>query len=380
MDTTTGRDSALFIIAFTCILGLVVVGRPLLVPLVFALLLWAVMNAMTDFLRRLRLPAWAAWTGTFVFAVLALYFFVQIASNEAAGIAAQAPDLATKFAGLLQKILTPLKLGVKVNDLFSRADMAGYLGDVASSLGTSLFIVLQIIIYVGFLLAQQEELVVKFADMQHDHAKRAEGISVLRAIAHQVQSYLGVCTVLSAIMAVVTYGLLHVLGVQFAGFWALILFVLTYIPTVGAVGVVFPALMAFIQFGTFWPPLLILVVLGLAHFVLLNVVETLVLGQSLNLSPFVIIIALTFWGLAWGVPGLFLAVPVTGAIAIICGHINGLKWINVLCAAPSAQLHRRLRRHHRAQQQHLHEQQHAHQHAHQDAHTHERPPEHHHPA
>jgi predicted PurR-regulated permease PerM len=373
MDTTS-RDSALFIIAFTCILGLVVEGRALLVPLVFALLLWAVMNAMTAYLMRLRLPAWAAWTGTFALSTLALYFFFLVASNEAAGIAVEGPALATKFETLLQKMLAPLKLGVNLKDMFSTADMTGYLGDVASSLGTSLMIVIQIVVYVGFLLAQQDQLVVKFADMQRDHVKRNEGIAVLQTIAHQVQSYLGVCTVLSAIMAAVTYGLLYFMGVQFAGFWALILFVLTYIPTVGAVGVIFPALMAFIQFGTLWPALVIFVVLAVAHFVLLNVVETLVLGQSLNLSPFVIIIALTFWGLAWGIPGLFLAVPVTGAVAIICGHINGLKWINTLCAAPSARLQRRLKHHHKAQQQHLHEQQHTHQHAH------EHHPEHHHPS
>jgi predicted PurR-regulated permease PerM len=102
---------------------------------------------------------------------------------------------------------------------------------------------------------------------------------------------------------------------------------------VGAIGVVFPALMALVQFGTLTSPLIILVGLGVLHFVLMNVAENIILGQTLNLSPFAIIIALTFWGLVWGISGLFLAVPVTGAIAIVCNHIKDLRWLAVLLAA-----------------------------------------------
>jgi len=148
---------------------------------------------------------------------------------------------------------------------------------------------------------------------------------------------LGVYTILSAIMALTSYALLAALAVQFAAFWAVIVFFLTYIPTVGVVAVVIPALMALVQFGSLTVPLIIIVVLSAVHFVLMNVVSTVVLGQSLNLSPFVIILALTFWGLVWGVAGLFLAVPVTAAIAIVCGHIDGLRWISILLAAPPSQ-------------------------------------------
>jgi predicted PurR-regulated permease PerM len=92
--------------------------------------------------------------------------------------------------------------------------------------------------------------------------------------------------------------------------------------------------MALVQFGTIGAPIVILIVLGGLHFVLLNVAETVILGHTLNLSPFAIILALTFWGLVWGVSGLFLAVPVTGAIAIVCNHIEKLRWISVLLGAP----------------------------------------------
>ena len=78
--------------------------------------------------------------------------------------------------------------------------------------------------------------------------------------------------------------------------------------------------------------LLIAVVLFAVHFLLTSVIETLLLGRTLDLSPFAIILSLTFWGLVWGVGGLFLAVPLTGALAIICRHLEGLEWFAELIA------------------------------------------------
>ena len=78
----------------------------------------------------------------------------------------------------------------------------------------------------------------------------------------------------------------------------------------------------------------ILIIVAGAHFVLTDIVEPIALGHSLNLSPFVIILSLTFWGLTWGISGLFLAVPMTGAIGIACRHLEGLGWIADMIAGP----------------------------------------------
>jgi len=137
-------------------------------------------------------------------------------------------------------------------------------------------------------------------------------------------------------MGLVTYLLLLVMHVSFAGFWALILFIATYIPTIGAVAVLLPALMALLQFGTFTPFLIIALSLGALHFVLANVVSTIMLGRTLDLSPLALILCLTFWGLIWGIGGLFLAVPITGALAIVCRHVEGLNWVGIVLAGPEA--------------------------------------------
>ena len=57
------------------------------------------------------------------------------------------------------------------------------------------------------------------------------------------------------------------------------------------------------------------------------------MGKSLNLSSFMIILSLTFWGLLWGIPGMFLSVPIMVMFAIICSRFDGLRGIAVMLSA-----------------------------------------------
>ena len=105
-------------------------------------------------------------------------------------------------------------------------------------------------------------------------------------------------------------------------------------PTVGSLlGVIFPALLALVQFDTLGPFFVVTVGLGLAQFLIGSVFEPAVTGRTLNLSPFMVILSLTFWGALWGVPGMFLSVPLMVVTAIVCSHFAGLRWISVLLSS-----------------------------------------------
>jgi len=54
------------------------------------------------------------------------------------------------------------------------------------------------------------------------------------------------------------------------------------------------------------------------------------MGDSLNLSPVVILLSLVFWGWLWGIVGALLSVPIAAAIKIVCENIEALKPISVL--------------------------------------------------
>jgi predicted PurR-regulated permease PerM len=61
-----------------------------------------------------------------------------------------------------------------------------------------------------------------------------------------------------------------------------------------------------------------------------NFVEPALMGRSLNLSPLVIILSLTFWATVWGIVGMFLAVPIMVIVLIVCSHIPAWRPVAVL--------------------------------------------------
>jgi predicted PurR-regulated permease PerM len=296
-----------------------------------------VFNALTERLKRLKFAPWLAWSSSLVLIAAALYLIARILGTEAIAVANLGPTYIAKLEALSARWFAFLRLGpaLSLTDLISRYDVPGMLGRTATSVGSIFFELILVATFVGFLISEQSSLPSKLARLTADTAHRDESKEVIHTIARQVQTYLGVCTLLSAAMAGATYVVLRLLGVDFAGFWALIMFLLTYIPVIGSVGVLLPSLMALLQFGSLTDFLVVAIALSAVHFLLTNVLQAILLGRSLNLSPLAIILSLTFWGLIWGVAGLFLAVPLTAAIAIICEHIDGAHWVAVVLAAPS---------------------------------------------
>ena len=57
------------------------------------------------------------------------------------------------------------------------------------------------------------------------------------------------------------------------------------------------------------------------------------MGRSLNLSSFMILLALSFWGIVWGLAGMFLAVPMMVMTGIVCAQFSGLRWFAVILSS-----------------------------------------------
>jgi AI-2 transport protein TqsA len=125
--------------------------------------------------------------------------------------------------------------------------------------------------------------------------------------------------------------LMYSVGLDFAAFWALLIFVLNFIPNIGSlVATIFPSLLALIQFDTLTPFLVILIGVGSIQMLVGNVLEPQLMGRSLNVSPLVIILSLVVWSFMWGIPGMFLAVPVTVIVMIVFYNFDSTRWIALL--------------------------------------------------
>lgn len=157
-------------------------------------------------------------------------------------------------------------------------------------------------------------------------------LSEFTEIMAEVQRYLGMKTVVSAVTGLCAALLLMVVGVDFALLWGLVAFLLNFIPTVGSIIAAVPPLAVTLvqpELGL----LSFLVVAGgylVINTVIGNIIEPQLVGRRLGLSPLVVFLSLVFWGWVWGPLGMLLSVPLTIAVRIVLERNEDLHWIAVL--------------------------------------------------
>ena len=118
-------------------------------------------------------------------------------------------------------------------------------------------------LYVAFMLLEQATFDRKIDALSPIRCRAASVRRLLGQIEQRIERYLWVKTIFSLATAVLSWCVLTAVGCQQAGFWALIIFMINYIPIVGSFfGVVFPALLVLVQFGTLGP--FVVTVVGLS--------------------------------------------------------------------------------------------------------------------
>lgn len=337
-DTERLRNIGLAVIAFGVVVTGLVLGSSLLVPLAVAILLWTLLEAMTQGFGRLsigsyRLPRWFAMILGIAAVALGFYVIAWILLGQVGAIGAAWPRYVARFESMLSDLtqwLGPERAG-KLKDAVTAIDLTARIPRVIASTQSIIISFLLVLAYIGFLFVERSHLSEKLAAMFPDTRRAQHTASLFVTISQSVQRYLWIKTVVSVLTAVLCYAILRWLGVDFAETWALLIFVLNYIPNIGPIiAVAFPALLALVQFETPGPFITLVLSLTAIQFTIGSVMEPMLMGSTLNLSPLAIILGLAFWGTIWGIVGMFLSVPIMVAVMIVCAHVPSWRWVAIL--------------------------------------------------
>lgn len=334
-------NTALVLLVFLISLVLLYFGRNFLIPLVLAIMTWSLLDALAVYLEKIplgpaQMPRWLAMLLA-IFALFVLILLIyQILASQALSLEAAAPVYQQNFNQMLNELVT--RFGIEelpTSDRFlERINIGSLLGWLGGSVGHLLTNLVLVLIYTAFLFAEQHVMLKKLDALASSPGDAEKMRGVFTEIAAQVQSYVTMKTLVSLATGVLSYIILKLVGVDFAAVWALLIFMLNFIPNIGSIlGVILPALLTLVQFETMTPFLVITLGLGAVQFVIGNLVEPALMGKSLNLSSFMIILSLTFWGMLWGIPGMFLSVPIMVIFAIVCAKFDGLRGIAIILSA-----------------------------------------------
>ena len=180
-------------------------------------------------------------------------------------------------------------------------NVSGSLAATLSNLALTLFIF-------AFMLGGMWQLERRAQTSSRDHSPLA---ARFLAFSETIRRYMGVRAVLGLVAAILNYVLLLVLGVDYALLWAVLSFLLSFVPNIGfTLSLVPPTLLALVDSG--WQSALIVFIgYQVINNVLDNVIGPRVVGKQMQISALLSFLSVIFWAWVLGPTGAILAVPLT---------------------------------------------------------------------
>jgi AI-2 transport protein TqsA len=308
-------------------------------PLAFAFFVAVLVHPIQ---RRLSagLPSWLGWLSvlvTMLFVVGVLAVAIGLVWFSLPPVASRAPE----YLDQLQSYWESLRNWAEARDLPLPQDLdwrrlastivqplAWSLSWARSALALLAFLVL--VFFFTLLMLIEASAWRRKTEAALRARRTAAVLDTVAAVAHKVRRYMLVRTVVGLISAMLATLWLGLLGVDFALFWGLVIFLLNYVPNIGSIiSAIPPTVLAFLQFGFGWS-LLAAGGLTALNQVMGNFVDPRLEGRTLDMSSLVVLLSVIFWGWIWGIIGALLAVPLTVTIILICAHMPALQPIAVL--------------------------------------------------
>lgn len=217
-----------------------------------------------------------------------------------------------------------------IKSILSKIDFAG-IGKWALSLISGIIWGLSTVwILLIFLMLEKHSFAKKFKKI---FGKKSEGklTQIYRKIYNDMNLFFLSKFSLALLNATVSWIIMFFFGLEYALMFALLVFLLDFIPAVGGIiALSLPFLYSFTVFDSSLTPFILLACMFIPQFISWNVLEPKIMGNRLNLSSFMILIALVFWSSMWWLVGAFLAVPLMAMINIVCARFETTKWVSIL--------------------------------------------------
>jgi AI-2 transport protein TqsA len=308
------------------------VGSGVLVPFIFALFMAILGSAPLAVLLRLRVPRVIATFGVAIAIVAVVVSIGGVVARSANDFSLRLPEYIIRVQEMALAAEGHLKqkgLAIPLSEYLGQTDPRALFNILTmltlKTAGTFSQAVL-VLIAMMFMLVEAVSFRQKYVSVLGERFN----VAGMELIVSDVQRYLGIKTITSALTGFCIWALTLFMGLEFSALWGLIAFLFNYIPVIGSIVAAVPALiLCLIDFGGshfIWVGIGYLVI----NNVISNLLEPVLMGRKLGLSPLVVFFSLFFWGWLWGPAGALMSVPIMVIARILLEHNVQLHWLSVL--------------------------------------------------
>ena len=326
----------ILLIGILVIFAMLYIAKGILMPLVFSTIIAIVLQPVVKFFIRIKINRVIAILITLALSLLVIGAFGSLIFSQIGSFSDSVPALIDKFTNTLNEIITytsgyydidPVKIHDWIsktqNDLLNSSTAA--IGQTLSTLSGILVVLFLVPVYI-FLILFYEPLLLDFVYKLFSKDQQGEVHEVVTKTKTVIQRYLVGLLIEAAIIASLESTALFILGIQYALLIGILGALLNTIPYIGGlVAVALPMMVALVTKSSGWYAIYILIIYYIIQLIDNNYIVPKIVASQVKINALFSIIVVIAGNALWGIPGMFLAIPLLAIVKLIFDHVEPLK-------------------------------------------------------
>jgi predicted PurR-regulated permease PerM len=328
--------ASLFLIGLYVLISMLYIAQSIIVPLVFAIIIAIVLHPVVNFFVQKKINRVVAIVITIFLTSLVIVAFCAFLFSQGSRFSDSWPILVDKFTGVLNET-TKWASGYfdinpgKIHDWITKTKgevlhiSNAAIAQTLINVGTGLMILFLVPVYV-FILLYYHKLLIEFIHRVFGKSDQKQVSEIISQTKTVIQRYLIGLIIEAAIVAILNSVALLALGIEYAILLGIIGALLNVIPYIGGiVAVALPMMIALATKSTAWYAVYVMVLYYIIQLIDNNYIVPVIVSSKVKINALFSIIVVFAGNALWGIPGMFLSLPLLAIIKLIFDHIESLK-------------------------------------------------------
>ena len=339
-----GEDSKLpfyakvtiLLVGLIALMAIMYIAKSILIPLVFAVVISIILHPVVNFMVRIKINRIAAIVITLLLTFLVIAAFGAVLFSQASRFGESWPILVEKFTALINQNIADgaeyfNKDPQKIHDWITKIQgelinsSTAAIGQTLIVLGNGLVVLLLIPFYI-FMILFYQPLLLEFIRRLSKSNYESHVKVIVSQIKTVIQQYLVGLVIEAGMMAVMNTAALLILGIEYAIILGILAAILNIIPYIGGIiAVALPMMVALVTKSSPWYAFYVLLAYYIIQLIDNNYIVPYIVASKIKINALFSVIVVLAGNALWGVPGMFLSMPILAIIKLICDHIEPLK-------------------------------------------------------
>jgi predicted PurR-regulated permease PerM len=326
----------IFLIGLFALLTMLYIAQGIIVPIIFAIIIAILLQPVVNFLVKRKINRLLAIIITLFLTFLVIAAFGGFLFSQASRFSESWPILVEKFTLILNQTITwasgyfdisPEKINVWITK--TKGELTNFsgtaIGQTLVGVGGFLVVLFLIPVYV-FMILFYQPIILDFIRRVFAESHQSQVSEIVRKIKTVIQRYLVGLVIEFVLVATLNSTALLILGIEYAILIGIIGALLNVIPYIGGlIAVALPMMIAIATKTSAWYALYVLAAYYFIQLVDNNYIVPKIVASKVKINALFSIIVVLAGNALWGIPGMFLSIPLLAIVKLIFDHIEPLK-------------------------------------------------------